>query len=142
MSSQLARRLTEQLGYPLLDEETIEDFIIAHEFSVLFFSERPAQFPESDDVAVVLPELVKSFAGRLSPAVIALESQRRLQSRYGFTTWPALVFLRRGKYLGAITGIQNWDTYQQEITRLLASTPSQTPIFPLPLVSEPTSHCH
>ena len=44
-----------------------------------------------------------------------------------FGTWPALVFLRRGEYLGVITQVQNWDDYLREIRYLLDSEPTRTP---------------
>ena len=68
-------------------------------------------FPESHDVAVILPELVKAFSGRLQAAVIRKAIERELQARFRFTGWPSLVFLRSGEYLGVITGIKNWQEY-------------------------------
>ena len=46
---------------------------------------------ETLDLAVVLPQLLKSFPQRLSAAVIARSAEKAVQARYGFRTWPALV---------------------------------------------------
>jgi len=64
MSSPLIDRLNEQLGYPVLDAATLDAFLDHDSASVLFFSEDPANYPEANDVAVILPELMVRFAGR------------------------------------------------------------------------------
>ncbi len=142
MPSELIQKMLEMHAYPVLDEKNIDDYLQEREQVVLFFSENPRQFPESDDVAMILPELIKAFSGRLQAAFVDLKAQHGLQRRYGFNTWPALVFLRRGEYLGAITQVQNWDDYLREIERLLASEPVRAPGFKIPLVSESVSACH
>ena len=134
MSSVLIRKLYEECGYPLLDQTTLDPFLAANDDVVLFFSERPENYPEANDVAVILPELMKQFEGRLRAAVIAPGSQHNLQKRYGFLRWPALVFLRRGEYLGAITQMKDWSEYLIEIERLLASESARAPGIGVPVV--------
>jgi len=136
MPSAQIRRLTEHHHYPLLDEANLDAYVAQRDHMVLFFSENPAKFPESNDVAMVLPELVKAFAGRLEAALIAPAAQQALQRRYGFNQWPALVFLRRGEYLGAITQMRNWEEYLREIDRLLRAEPNNPPGFAIPVVGE------
>ncbi|MET0068106.1 MAG: hypothetical protein ABW076_17305 [Candidatus Thiodiazotropha sp.] len=140
MPSPQIRRLTERHHFPVLSEVTLDRFAGQQENLVLFFSEDPAKFPESNDVAMVLPELVKAYAGRLQAALIERGSQHRLQTRFGFNQWPALVFLRRGEYLGAITQIQNWDDYLREVDRLLSAEPVPAPAFPIPVVADNRPH--
>ncbi|QPK65220.1 hydrogenase [Methylomonas sp. LL1] len=118
-------------GLPLLDADNYEMFVHRHDNVVLFFRNDPLMFPESHDVAVILPELLKVFADRLQGAVIAQTIERELQARFRFTSWPSLVFLRRGEYLGVITGIQDWGEYGQEFARILALQPQQPPGFDL-----------
>jgi len=141
MPSPLIRSMVEQYAYPVLDEDSAEAFLADNHEVVLFFAENPTQYPESNDVAMILPELVKAFSGRLQAALIAKSAERALQARYGFGTWPALVFLRDGEYLGVITQVQNWDDYLREIQRLLDSEPVRPPGFKIPVVSEPASGC-
>jgi len=131
MSSSLIEQLQTRHGYPLLDADSYDHFVYGAETVVLFFDNDPVQFPESNDVAVILPELVKAFSGRLQAAVIARPIERELQARFRFTGWPSLVFLRNGEYLGAITGIRDWQEYRQETARILASMPSEPPGFDL-----------
>lgn len=118
-------------GFLLLDADNYDFFVHGNETVVLFFANDAVQFPESADVAVILPELVKTFSGRLQAAVIGKTIERELQARFRFTGWPTLVFLRAGEYLGAITGIRGWQEYGQEIAKILAAEPSPPPSFEL-----------
>ncbi len=133
MSSALIQSMTERHGYQTLDEDHFDAFIQNQEECVLFFTENPERFPESNDVAMILPELVKEYGGRFSAAVIDRGAERALQGRYGFNEWPALVFLRRGEYLGSICRVQNWGDYLQKIDQILAAEPRSTPAFPTPV---------
>lgn len=115
----------------VLTADNFDFFVYGHDDVVLFFSNNPALFPESHDVAVILPELLKCFIGRLQAALIDTSIERELQARFRFSSWPPLVFLRRGEYLGSITGIQDWAGFCAEFERILALSPSQPPAFNL-----------
>jgi len=128
MNHPLFERLV-TLGYPRLDADNFESRVQAQAFSVLFLSEDPNRFPESLDVAVILPELVKAFP-QLSPALIDRSFERTLQERYGFSVWPALVFLKEGRYLGTLSRILNWQEYLEQIPQILAREP-QDQLIPL-----------
>lgn len=125
MSSPLIRRLHEELGFPLLDRQGADAFLAEGGEAVLFFTGDPGRYKETDDVAVVLPELIKEFGGRLRAGVVERESERELEARYGFAVWPALAFFRDGHYLGAITRMQDWEVYLERIPELLATHPAQ-----------------
>ncbi len=131
MTSPLLEQLQTRHGYSFLDADSYDHFVYGNENVVLFFCNDPVQFPESNDVAVILPELIKAFNGSLQAAVIAKSIERELQARFRFTGWPSLVFLRNGEYLGVITGIRNWHEYKQETSDILAAAPSQPPGFDL-----------
>jgi len=133
MFSPLVQNMIEHHGYPVLTEATLTDFLESSGEVVVFFTENAEKFPETNDVAMILPELVSAFGGRFSAAVLALADQRKLQMQYGFREWPTLVFLRHGDYLGAISRVQDWNVYLTEINRILASTPSTPPDFLLPV---------
>jgi len=141
MPSPLIDNMIEKHGYPVLETDTAEAFVDANDEVVLFFAENPTQYPESNDVAMILPELVKAFGARFQAALVGKSAERGLQARYGFATWPALVFLRRGQYLGVITQVQNWDDYLRDIQRLLDAEPSKPPGFKIPVVSEAAHGC-
>ncbi|MEB8430687.1 hydrogenase-1 expression HyaE [Cocleimonas sp. KMM 6892] len=130
----LIDRLTAELKYPVLDLTNIDEFLENNEFSVLFFTEDIKRFPETNDVAVVLPELLSVFPD-LSPAIIARNDEKKIQSLYGFRAWPALVFMRRDQYLDAITGIQDWGDYLTQIKSILTSEPKRPLSIGVPVVS-------
>lgn len=134
MSHPLIEQLETRYGYPGLDADSLDAFIEAQPYSVLFFAEDPARFPESLDVAVILPELAKRFP-QLTPAIITARDERALQGRYGFTAWPTLVFLKKGRYLGALSKVRNWDEYIVEIDRILAAEPQRNPGIGIPVVA-------
>jgi hydrogenase-1 operon protein HyaE len=119
MPHPLLHRLTATLGYPLLDAVGFDAFVQAQPYGLLFFSEDPARFAESLDVAAILPELARAFP-QLAPALVGRELEKPLQRRYGFSLWPTLVFLREGRYLGSLSRMRNWDDYCARIPQILA----------------------
>jgi len=127
----LLEQLQTRHGLPLINADNYDQFVYGNETVLLFFSNDPVMFPESHDVAVILPELLKAFNSKLQAAVISSAIERELQARFRFTSWPALVFLRGGEYLGVITGIKNWQEYLVEITQILAANVSAPPGFDL-----------
>lgn len=135
MSSPLIERLQHEFHYPLVDASNLTAFLKGNACTALFFTEDPKRFHESNDVAVVLPELVKAFPNQFTPAIVARSDEKKLQSLYGFQAWPALVFLRGQNYLGAITGIQDWAVYLTDIKTILASEPSRPPAIGIAVVS-------
>ena len=133
MSSALIEQQIEQHGWPVVDELTLPDFLLSHERSVLFFTEDPKQFPESLDVAVILPELAARFAGRFAVAVVDRSAEHALHRRYPFSGWPALVFMRGTGYVGAISRVQEWSFFVTETARLLESAPLHQGVKAIPV---------
>jgi hydrogenase-1 operon protein HyaE len=129
------QRLLDKHQFPLLTLETFDDWIAARADVLLFFSGDPARFPESSDVAVILPELMERFRGRIEPAVIGAEAEQALQQRYRFETWPSLVMLRQGHYVGAISRVRSWAEYLDELERLLQAPPARAPGIGIPVVA-------
>lgn len=140
--SPLIQALIDKHHYSLVTEQNIDRLLQSHEEVVLFFTGNPKHFPESNDVAVVLPELARQYQQRLTVAVVDEQSEGALQKRYAFNKWPALVFLRRGEYLGVITGMHNWSDFTGEFQRLLAATPGKVSPITIPLVVDSNSGCH
>ncbi|NJD07825.1 MAG: hypothetical protein FIA97_15215 [Methylococcaceae bacterium] len=140
MPSAPLRRLRENLT--VVDLADADAWIQTQEHALLFFAGDPARYPESDDVAVILPELLKRFAGRMTAALVAAEAETALQARYRFDACPALVLLRRGEYLGAITRIHSWADYIGELETLLAAETKPIPGFKIPVVAESAERCH
>lgn len=137
MTSPIIDQLNTKHGLPLLDADNYDYFVYGNELVVLFFCNNPVLFPESHDVAVIFPEILKVFK-QLQGGIISASIERELQARFHFTSWPSLVFLRKGEYLGVITGIRDWSGYIQETAAILAAETSQPPSFDLEKVCAST----
>ena len=137
MSHPLIDRLLDEFGYPEVSLSNHDAFVGQEGMNVLFFPGDPNSVKDSTDVAVVLPELVAAFEDKLAPGVVTdvRGDGAELQKKYGFGAYPALVFVREGEYVGAITRIQNWSDYIEEISNLLVAPPKRAPGFSIPVVS-------
>ena len=129
MSSALIEKIIEKNNYPRLTEHDLDGFFTSSEYCVLFFTGEVRSFPESNDVAVALPELMAVFGNRIRVGVVDRESERRLHARYRFSSYPALVFIKNGGYLDVITRIQNWSDYTRQIAEILTLEVSEPPPF-------------
>ena len=87
--------------------------------AVLLSAGDPVRWPEATDVAIVLPELIGAFQGRLSGAVIARRAESELGQRFGVRVQPTLIFCSKGETLGLIAKIQDWPDYIDRISKLL-----------------------
>lgn len=129
MYSPLIQKMIDRNSYPIITDENIDEFLNENEYSALFFTENPKNFPESNDVAVILPELMAAFGGRIRVGVIGRDVERPLQARFRFKGYPALVFLKGGGYLDVITKVRNWSEYTEEVDRILKLEVSEPPAF-------------
>lgn len=120
MATPLIEALVSQHGFTRVDETTIDEFGRAHDHALLFFPGDAERLVESNDVAVILPEIMKVYRTRIAPAVVAKNAERALQRRYLFNAFPAIVFLRRGGYLGHLSRVLDWQDYLSEIPQILA----------------------
>ena len=110
-------------GLPEVDVARVDPFLGAADeagaLTVLLSTGDPARFPEAIDVAVVLPELIDAFQGRLRGAVIARGAESELGQRFGVRVQPTLIFVAKGETLGLIAKIQDWSIYIDRITKLI-----------------------
>ena len=132
MHAVLVQNMLKEHDYPVVNADSVGPFLAERDVVVLFFTELMKPVPETADVAVILPELQRAFEGRFEVAVVAWEAQRDLQLKYRFMKYPSLVFLRRGEYLGVISGVLDWSDYLAEIERLLVAEPCEPPPMVLP----------
>ncbi len=124
MPSALVRALTERHGLPRVDASSIDAFLAPAvgeaACTLLFFAGDPAQRSETDDVAVVAPQLLAAFAGRLRGAVVAREAEEQLKARFGVVVMPSLVVVRDGLPLTTIAKIRDWTEYLEKIGACLS----------------------
>jgi hydrogenase-1 operon protein HyaE len=128
MSTSLARGAARRHALPIVDEATVGDFVAAaDDVTVLFFRGDAARFPEAADLAVIVPELVAAFPGRLTAAEVAGAAEPALMARFGVLVCPSLVLARPGRCLGVIAKLQDWPSYVARIGAMLAAeVPSAT----------------
>ncbi len=137
----LIARLVEAHGYPRLSQDNLDACLDAPGDSVLFCAGDPVQYPECLDVAVILPELMRSFPGRFRVALAGREIEAELQARFGFNRWPSLIFLRDGGYVGTLSGMLDWTVYLARIQDLLAAPTRRPPSIGI-AVNSPAHACH
>lgn len=137
MTHPLIERLTAELGYAEIGLKNHDDFVDQSGMNVLFFPGDPKTVRDSTDVAVILPELVRAFAGQLRPGVVmdTFGDGLQLKRQYGFLEYPALVFVRSGNYVGTISRVQDWAEYLNKINVLLTAPQRRPPGFSVPVVT-------
>ena len=124
----LVQRLVQAHGAQWVGLDDAEAFTAGPGARVLFFCGDPVRFPEALDVAVVLPELRRAHGDRFSIGVAAREHEEALARQHGSQRWPALIFLRDGRYLGTLAGMHDWTDYVAQVGEMLARTPTRAPI--------------
>ena len=119
-------------GLHVVDATTIDVFLApsagAPDRALLFFTGDPALRTEAADVAVVLPQLLAAFAGRLRAALVARAAEAALQARFRVVVVPSLVVTRGGEVLGVLPRIRPWAEYLATIEACLA--PDAPPLPP------------
>lgn len=130
----LMRRLVETFGASWVDEHNLAAWAAAGGDRVLLLAGHPVRFPEGQDVAAVLPELQRSFAGRFCIGVAPEDEEDRIGRRYGAQRRPTLLFLRDGGYVATVTGMHDWDVFLQRVEEALASPVTRAPTIGIPVV--------
>lgn len=140
----LVARLAQDFGATWIDETTVADWCGGGGDRVVLLAGDPVRFPEGQDVAAVLPELMKSFPDRFAVAVVPRDSEEAVARRYGSQRWPTLLFFRDGHYVTAIAGMQDWDVYQRGVAAALTMPPSRPPTIGIPVIAQSSGQdgCH
>lgn len=133
-------------GYAQIDAASLQAFADAPGDAVLLLTAEPRAVPEAWDALVILPEVLKSFAGRLRGGVADPQASRQIAARYGVQRYPALVLLRGGArdtYVDAIEGLQDWGVYLQRIAAALDKPVGRPPSIGIAVVTaDAGSSCH
>ncbi|MCB1890272.1 MAG: hypothetical protein KDH20_21890 [Rhodocyclaceae bacterium] len=109
----------------------------------LLLTDDPARSPESWDMAVILPEVLKHFEGHLTAVAAMPEVSRELARRYGVTRYPSLLFVRGGAYVGVLEGVYDWQVLGPAVSRLLETPAGRAPSVGIPVTSAaPAGSCH
>lgn len=134
-SNPLFKRMTEEGGFKVLDENSLAEFLKLPGLSLVLFVEDPNRMKETMDAVVIAPELAKSCPFIEHKAVVGPPSARKAAVAYGFKRWPAMVFFRDGKYLGAVDGLRLWADLVRETDEIIKKAPSYPPSVGIPVRS-------
>jgi len=109
-----------------VDETSIDAFLDQAPHALLFFPGDPGQHGETDDVAVVFPELAQVFTSRAGIAVVPFGATHKLKARFQISALPAIVVTRGSIAVGHIPRIRDWSDYVTIIEALLKSSASRS----------------
>lgn len=136
-------RLRDQHGCTVLDAESFDAFAAQPGETLVLFTEDPQRVPETWDIAVILPELLKGLPNKPRVGLLAPVDAHAVSSRFGIRLWPALLALRGGAYLGVIEGLKDWGVYAAQLPQLLAAPESRPPSIGIPVQTVgATASCH
>jgi hydrogenase-1 operon protein HyaE len=129
-------RLREQLlghGHTEVTLETLDDVATRAGMLVMLPLDNPAQRAEFFDLAVVLPEILRQFgpdtgSDTFHAAFACPPHSLAIAKRFGVLRHPALIFLREGRYVGAVEGLRDWADYLQSFARMRTQAPQPIPI--------------
>jgi len=123
MPASLRQTLQERHHLPLVDATTVEAFLAptpaAPSHGVLFFAGDPTERAEARDLAVILPQLLEVFAGRLRGGIVLAEAEPALRERFHVRVLPSLVVLRGSEILGVLPKIYDWADYIARLEAML-----------------------
>lgn len=126
-------QMRDQAGFTLLGTDSFEAFCAEPGEALILFTDDPLKVPETWDMTIILPEVVKTLPTAVRVGLLPPAAARALASRYGIRFWPALLALRHGDYLGAIEGLKDWSVYKSQVPTLLAAPPTRPPSIGIPV---------
>ena len=143
----VVQRLIEHAHATFVDEHTLDGWLADGGECVVLLAGDVVRFPESLDVAAVLPELAGLAASRfdraLRLAVATRAGENAIARRFGSLRWPALLWLRDGAYVTVLSGMMDWDDYVMRVSEALASPTTRPPSIGIPVtVAGGSSGCH
>jgi hydrogenase-1 operon protein HyaE len=140
----LVQRLVRDFDARVVTPARLDDWAAEGGDRVLLLGGDAVRFPEALDVAVVLPELQRAHAGRFAIGVSTREHEDEIARRFGSQRWPALLFLRDGRYVTTLAGMHDWTDYVARVGEALAMAPSRVPGVGIPVVGAdtPAGACH
>lgn len=125
MNSPLLSRLIDTLGWPLLDNEAdLAAFLDRPGLHCLFVPGDPQRNLETNDAAVILPELRMTFQNAFDCALVGDGIETAVRERYRALKTPGFVFLRETRLLGAVQKVRDWDDYLARVQQILATEPA------------------
>lgn len=107
---------------------TLDEWAACAPHAVLLLAGDPLLRPEGQDVAAVLPELIRAAGTPCAIGIAHRADEEALATRLGVQRWPALVCFAGGRYATALSGMHDWLPFVQQFAAALAAPPSRPPI--------------
>lgn len=122
----LVRRLLTERAYAYVEAAEDAAALDARDHLLLLPAHGKAHL-ESPDIAVVLPELVKALGGeaQIGGAVAGPKAEAAFREALNLAL-PAIVVLRAGVPLGAISRMRDWDEYLDRLGALIDAPSTAT----------------
>ena len=115
----------------------------APKISVLFCTEDPRRFDETLDLAVDAAAAAEVLSAAPECSRDRAFGRKAVQARYGFRTWPALVFMSAAGWHGTIEGMRNWADFVRETADILDAAPRRAPGIGVPVAAaDASAACH
>lgn len=137
----LLDRLAGTHGLQSLDGDAFQVFLAAPGDGIVLLLDEPDKTPESWDLAVIFPDLLKA-AGKPRAAVLRPEHGCAVMPKFGINRLPALLFLRDGGYVGSIQGLRDWNALVAETQALMQSPVSRAPGVGIAVTVAGSPGCH
>ena len=133
--SPLVTRLVEQFAAQWIDLDNLDAWLAQPGDALLLLCGDPVRYPESLDVAVILPELCKALVAQhgchLRLGVGRRAAEEALAERFALRRWPSIIWLRDGGYVTQI-GV---DDAAGAASGASAPEGASAPLSPLPAPS-------
>lgn len=126
MTHPLIELLISRHGISTLGSEELNEFLDraadGGRIAVLFVTGDPQRRVDTADVAVVLGEVLQSFDGRLSAAIVSRQAEAAAKLRFHVSVEPSLVLLRGRKALDVLPRVLEWSEYLERVGAALLDT--------------------
>lgn len=119
MTHPMIETLIDTKGYSLINASTIDSFLASEGVGLLFVAGDFEKNLETPDVAIILPELVKAYAGAFHVGVVDAGFEDAVREKFDVWPTPSLIFVQNGARIGVISKVRDWSDYLSEINEIL-----------------------
>lgn len=110
----------------IVRKSSLQDFLTRHPRALLFFTGDLAQNPEGRDVAIVVRELLRQYAGRVALGLVDRRDETAVMARTGVVVLPAVAFVAAGRTVDVVARMRDWGAYAQAAERLFSGGDATT----------------
>lgn len=117
-------RAARDAGWVMLDDVASAEALLADGALVaLLFAGDPEKRPEANDIAVILPELQKTFGNRFQVGLVTPQGEKALSDRFEVRVFPTLLLMRGLDIVERIPRLKDWQIYRGLVAKFLDSEP-------------------